>query len=292
MPIRETYLQEYQELLGHVIDEPALCDFIDIFLCYNALLNVDSNNQVLLYRGQANKEYNLTPSIFRNNMLRHESKMINELLMQAPEEFININNPFEKLIKMQHYGLPTRLLDVTMNPLVALYFACEKDFESDGEVLIMREYLERPDNKNVQWLSLLAEYDGSSEHEMRDFYTEAGLLIRGFITVGIKEMLEKRVIPVAAPKNNERIKRQHGAFLLFGHDINTAINIYKKEAFDIKEQVTSAFGDHIKRSIIIPSEIKPRLIAELNTIGINKSFLYPELEHQTNYIMRKYTEEV
>lgn len=100
---------------------------------------VDGDSQ-LFYRGVSNEEYatpeNNIPSIYRNKgWIENEDKMYYELVSRAPEEFKDCQNTFEYLVKMQHYGYPTRLLDITSNPLVALYFACVGYDDKDGQVV-------------------------------------------------------------------------------------------------------------------------------------------------------------
>ena len=89
------------------------------------------------YRGQGDTEWRLTPKLYREKLFDHESVLIAELMRIAPESFIGMSR-FDSLVKMQHYGLPTRLLDMTRNPLVALFFACadETTRDSDGAVYV------------------------------------------------------------------------------------------------------------------------------------------------------------
>ena len=78
----------------------------------------------ILYRGHTNANYFNIPTVFRNHTEK-ESLLFNEFERKFPTELSNCRSTVEKLLFMQHYGLETRILDVTESPLVALYFACQ-----------------------------------------------------------------------------------------------------------------------------------------------------------------------
>lgn len=89
------------------------------------------------YRGVSNSEWELLPSLAVNDLEFYEPVMIEEFKKAYPSEF-DVKDDFEIIAKMQHYGLPTRLLDFTSNPLVSLYFSCSdiQQKEKDGKVIV------------------------------------------------------------------------------------------------------------------------------------------------------------
>ena len=100
-----------------------------------------SKDEIVVYRGHSDKCYELKPGLLRkgNEGLRdNEAEIFRDIEAARPMSFINDNTTLDKLVTMQHYGLPTRLLDVTSNPLTALYFAVTSRQEKDGTVLVLK----------------------------------------------------------------------------------------------------------------------------------------------------------
>lgn len=267
------------------------CYYLALFLKHIEYfrMNKSSGNCRLLYRGQSNANLPICPSVFRKNNLQKEAQIVKELKRVAPQDFSMCSSQIECLIKMQHYGLPTRLLDVTLNPLVALYFACsdEDSLDKDGAVYTFSEYVHSHDEILIERNASLSTYSGSSPEDMsRHIEYEPGFLNPDKTTNKdlIKRLFGEKYHAVMPPLNNERIRRQQGAFLLFGLDLENQINPCQKESFTIDNLRNNSEDNYYNGKIIVIREYKKPILKDLDALGINKAFLFPELEHQASYI--------
>lgn len=94
----------------------------------------------VFFRGQSEEFEFIIPSIFRDTKhIENEHELIKEAEISYPLEIQKIKNQSDKLALMQHYGLPTRILDITANALVALYFAVSENEDKDGVVYLFNK---------------------------------------------------------------------------------------------------------------------------------------------------------
>jgi len=243
-------------------------------------------NNILFFRGQANSDWKVLPGIFRNDYLSKEHEIIRTSISRNPNEFSNIVD-FSLLSKLQHYSLPTRLLDVTNNPLVAFYFACDKEKNNDGAVFIKITYPFYPESNQTRILSYLSSIDLEEEYVIyRKFDPLINILsLKQHSLNDFLKYIENHSMShfVKADMNHERIIRQSGAFLLCGcinfkKDNNEIIELHK---FSEDQQYLFDF------KIIINKNEKDSILKELDILNINESTLFPELEHQLNYVKWK-----
>ena len=109
-----------------------------------AKLHAENIGIQLLFRGHSKLGYAISPSIFRSdNHFKSEHLMIRQLVAQHPGDFSQDKWIFDQLVRAQHYGLPTRLLDVSLNPLVALYFAVCSQPASRASVIVFKPQVGR-----------------------------------------------------------------------------------------------------------------------------------------------------
>lgn len=236
----------------------------------------------IYYRGQANKDWKIECSLFRQKLLNNEAQMLSDIISRRPKDFFYCNNNLEKLVLLQHYGIPTRLLDITLNPLVALYFACknEKELEKDGVVYIFEEEYDL-DFIMGDIISDFAFFKNEGTYQnFKDVLKRENALADDSI---IENTLKKKYILIKPKMNNERIIAQQGLFLCLSNG-----GIEGKLENDLKLKKKN-FSIEASKKILINKRFKKKILEELENIGIKQSVLFPEIENHVEELIKKYS---
>lgn len=224
------------------------------------------------YRGQANHAWSLIPSLLRgrtkSQAIRLQTVLLREFLL-APNTLPYLRNqdPIEYLMLLQHFGIPTKLLDVSMDPLIALFFACydatEEHAEVDGKVYIFN--LEQYNKLKISTPEL-------------DVYKD-GITVENHSELLINRIENKEHLFFEPLIKNPRMRIQDGAFFMFttctreGDDaclsmeaFHSALNEYRRA----HNNTNLLWYAHW----IIGKEYKRKILTELDRqFGINKSMI-------------------
>ena len=256
-----------------------------------------NSNGELYYRGQGYFGFKAQPSIYRNDgLIENEHRMYREIITKCPNDFQEAASTFEHLVKMQHYFLPSRLLDITKNPLIALYFACSSEENDDGEVIIYdfdMNDIKFYDSDTVSVIANLARRPPAFSIENIKFKSEEDFNKEGEIKLLLHEIKEEKpyfaplikaehletVVCVKPRLDSPRIIKQEGAFLLFG------INNKKTSCADFSESKQALIDS---KRLIVMREHKHKILEQLASLGIMRSTIYPEIEHVAMQMKTKY----
>jgi FRG domain len=225
------------------------------------------------YRGQGNATHEMQPGVYRkpftdrakdmtppsssleDKRLKLERESLNDFRTAGAPHF-NANDGIEVYFTAQHYGMQTRLLDWTANPLAALFFAVTYDPSDTGAVFVMEPAKLLPEHRKQDdlWPHILS---------MRHPYAKDAIAE----SFWHKHSRKPLILPIRPDNQYGRIGQQGSCFTLHMHNSKSTEN------------------PTLSR-IKIPSDKKKSILDELHRLNVNQFTIYNDLERLSKEIRR------
>lgn len=223
----------------------------------NILEPVSADGREIWYRGHSDSTWKLRASAYRSAQHKqNEQVMLARFRQEASSA--GMQYAFDSWGWMtfgQHHGLPTRLLDWSLSPLVALYFACESNEselnpETNGELFLMH-----PNRLN--------EESGDGGGGYPRLLSDTDTLIGDYLPGNTHN--RRKPIAVIAPLVFDRIRFQTGTFTL-------------EQPPEYVEEDEAIRQSTALQSFIIPAASKREIQTQLNILGFDDVSIYRDLD--------------
>ncbi len=225
-------------------------------------ISMDFGNIMPWWRGHADQSWGLVPSIHHSGRAANEHNLA--LQFRSSARALYQNSPDSQdtpgwLLLMQHYGMPTRLLDWTQSPLVALFFAVEDPKHNERDAALWALHPIRLNE--VTHDEKLLFFTGHTK--LRLLFEEA------FHRTSSKTGKIAAVLP---DRSDLRQIIQQSMFTVHGTD--KAISTLEK-------------ADTFLRKISIPKTAKSTMQMALQQLSISRASLFPDLENLSRSILQQ-----
>jgi FRG domain len=270
MSLNEIRVHSWEELL-EVIHSPAIVP----------LRSEEANHSrsAYIFRGMSVENWKLKTSLERLGSLPNavERGSLRSFRKYAPPSTFLRDSVWETLAVAQHNGLPTRVLDWTVSPLIATHFAtCEKQwFNEDGVIWCLNTMIHRSTFLPRDFLDSL--------NEEQAWLHDVKILERKYPTMVDFDRTETTygdlLLVIEPPSLDARIANQFG--------ILSVMNGSHKSHHDYLEKMSQKSSEVVTR-IIIDKAAKPRIRDMLDQNNITERMLFPGLPGLCDWLRRYY----
>jgi hypothetical protein len=228
------------------------------------------------YRGCRDKDHKLEPTLYRHSS-KTKIQEISGLETELTTRFVQRSLPFlqrtltndwDKLFLMQHYGVPTRLLDWTENPFVGIYFALNAGLDSKRADSAL--WMCDPIAWNQAALSHISYKGGVLD--------ESSQVVRSYAPGTSFNEIPMLPIMIYGTYNSPRIVAQRGGFALFGQGTEPMEDVYAAKNFPPKTLM----------KIVIGRDKVDEIRASLYRKGFTESVVFPDLDGLAKEIRREF----
>lgn len=240
------------------------------------------------YRGCGKTTYELIPSLYRHKksstieeFMSLEAEIIARFKQRSiPFHSRTISDPWDCLFFMQHFGVPTRLLDWTESPLMALFFAVTSAkhslsqrgnivFQSDATIWVLDTF---------KWNKRAVDLKSFTGKVLTTDDPNAN----AYKPVGDCNAMKDFPIAIFGAHNSQRIVAQRGVFVCFGKNTESMETTYNKRSFPKDSLV----------KLIIKRRWLPHFLEAIHIHGLSDSVVFPDLDGLAREIRRDFKFEV